>query len=994
MLFKTLHMTKKLGGLGFALTVLVAAAAIPGGRVAEADFTTPPQCNDGIDNDGDGTCDFAGCTINGVPLPPDPGCDSPNDNDETDLNFSPAIKARIAIIFDTSGSLLDNICCDTTTGGDGTVECPGKDVACPTRTQNCNNNGGVCQSVSCGNGVADDSRIYKLKAGLSGAVAAYGEVEWSLFRFHQKALAFACPATNGNNGQDGGWQGASSTCVGNNCGRGEAATSCGAGGAFAGADELVKFAPDNTEYILQWMDNTDNWGSMSPPVGDDFELRGDGFTPLAGSMLSTLTSLSAIKAADAEGSCRPYRVILVTDGGEDCGGDAAGAAAQLNAAGIQVYAVGFADESATDTLNAIANSGGTNQAYFVDESDQLAAAITDIVSKTVLIEKCNGVDDNCNGEIDEGFNVGATCDNGEKGACFRQGSYICTADGLGTMCNAPYIMPGNELDHGCNGIDDDCDGVIDNGLQCAGCGPEICNGRDDDCNGLIDDGPMPGVGLPCGIDVGECHPGTIICSNGHLVCSGNTNPTPEICDGKDNDCDGVIDDITRQCYDFPTGCMNTSTDVNNPTYTCMGQCIPGYQTCTAATEPGYGACMGELGPMPELCNGLDDNCDGQVDEDFPMLGMECERGQGLCHTTGHYICSPDGTGEVCDAIVVTGVPEICNGVDDNCDGIVDNLPDPPPAPIGEPCGSCGGQYVCQNGTIVCQGGAAQPEVCNGKDDNCDGLIDNPPPGQELPGVGDTCVPRRSEPPRHPALHGAGRVQGRPHPVRRRRHRVPRLHRPAARAVQRHRRQLRRHGRQRRVVPGSGRHLHQRLVRQALRRRRVPLPGRLRLHDRGGHAGLRRRSVRRRDLPDGSDLQLQRRHLHGPLHRRQLPDARDVRRWRLRRLLHDWLRDGDDLHRGERRHRRLHDEPVYGRHLPREPDLQPDDGRLHRGRVRPGVQHRPDLPGRRVRHLVQRQCLRGRRVPDGHGLPAVERGLRQRSLRGGELRRQRLVLALL
>ncbi len=748
---KTMHM-KRRGGLGIAIAAILSLAGglLPAGRAGAVDFNRKPACSDGVDNDNDGKCDYAGCRINNVDLPADPGCVGINDDDESDLNFTPQIKARIAIVFDTSGSTLWNVCCSSFgnggnnpyTGGDGSAECPGNDVACGSNTPDCNGHANQCSSATCGNSTADDSRLYKLKKGLTGAVAAYGEVEWSLFRFHQTAKSFSCPTNGGGIGQDGGWQGAGST---DNNGT----NTCASGKPFANADQLVKFAPDSTEYILGWMDNRSNWnGSGSAPSGQDFELRGDGYTPLAGSLNSVRTTLAAIKAADPEGSCRPYRVILVTDGEESCGGDAPAAAAALKNAGIPVYVVGFADAAAAADLNDIANSGGTNKAYFADEPDSLSAAITDIVSKTVLIEKCDGVDNNCNNQVDEGFNAGDNCDNGQKGVCFRTGKYICTANGLGTTCNAPHINPGNELDHGCNGLDDDCDGVIDNGLTCSGCGPEICNGRDDDCDGTADNGSMPGVGDVCGIDVGECQTGHLICSAGHLVCSGNSGPSTEVCDGKDNDCDGVVDNITRECYDFPTGCMNVSSDVNNPHFECMGRCIPGFQTCTIQTEPGFGTCTGELGPQQELCNGVDDNCDGNVDEDFPMLGQECERGQGLCHTTGHYICSPDGTGVVCDAIVVAGVPESCNGVDDDCDGVVDNFPagEPPPAPIGQACGSCGGTYACMNGQVVCQGGAAQPEVCNGKDDNCDGLIDNPPPGGTLPGTGATCVP---DDPLHP-----------------------------------------------------------------------------------------------------------------------------------------------------------------------------------------------------------------------------------------------------
>src|SRR5262249_46850852 len=70
--------------------------------------------------------------------------------------------------------------------------------------------------------------------------------------------------------------------------------------------------------------------------------------------------------------------------------------------------------------------------------------------------------------------------------------------------------------------------------------PETCDGVDNNCNGMGDDGPLPGVGGPRGSNGGECKPGTNICVNGMIICSGQ-GPTPEICDGKDNDCNGQID---------------------------------------------------------------------------------------------------------------------------------------------------------------------------------------------------------------------------------------------------------------------------------------------------------------------------------------------------------------------------------------------------------------------------------------------------------------------
>src|SRR5205085_10593967 len=125
------------------------------------------------------------------------------------------------------------------------------------------------------------------------------------------------------------------------------------------------------------------------------------------------------------GACRPYRVVLVTDGDESCGGDPVAAAAALLSAGIKVHVIGFAtsDPSMTANLDAIATAGGTGRAIFVGDSVALSSAMASIVSDSILIERCNGTDDDCDGLIDEDFaDKGAACNNGLRGARLRAGT--------------------------------------------------------------------------------------------------------------------------------------------------------------------------------------------------------------------------------------------------------------------------------------------------------------------------------------------------------------------------------------------------------------------------------------------------------------------------------------------------------------------------------------------------------------------------------------------
>lgn len=177
----------------------------------------------------------------------------------------------------------------------------------------------------------------------------------------------------------------------------------------------------------------------------------------------------------------------------------------------------------------------------------------------------------------------------------------------------PAIRPGqNEI---CNDLDDDCDGQADEGVNCAPrCAPvaEMCNRRDDDCDGVADNGFGTGG---CFVGTGACRrDGTMACqADGTNACSDPNGrplvagaPVAEICaDRVDNDCDGAADEA-----DCIVECSPNAVRVcGNP---AVGQCRQGSQTCGADSR--WGACLGEIRPANEICNALDDDCDNAVDE--------------------------------------------------------------------------------------------------------------------------------------------------------------------------------------------------------------------------------------------------------------------------------------------------------------------------------------------------------------------------------------------
>ena len=397
-------------------------------------------------------------------------------------------------------------------------------------------------------------------------------------------------------------------------------------------------------------------------------------------------------------------------------------------------------------------------------------------------EICDGKDNNCDGNIDE--SLSRPCYTGNSGCQFqpsggyscvapcKAGTQTCSAGQWGTCTGA--VVPKAEA---CDGQDNDCNGKVDDGLTqtCStACGPglkvcsggkwlecsapkpqtETCDGKDNDCNGRIDDGVTKSCSTKCGT-------GTSTCNLGVWGACSAREPKPEVCDNVDNDCNGQIDDgLNRSCYPTNTGCFPTQAG----TYSCTAPCKAGTQACSAGQ---WGACTGAVVPKAETCDGKDNDCNGLIDESVPLQACQSKCGSGYeyCRNGSWINCtapqpkkeSCNGLDDDCNGTVDDGLQqpkcasicgdgkvvceqgvsfckvtqknqEVCDGLDNDCNGKVDDGF----AKKGQPCvnsslkGECqqGTYTACVGGSLVCTGKAPITEVCNGKDDDCDGQLDN------------------------------------------------------------------------------------------------------------------------------------------------------------------------------------------------------------------------------------------------------------------------------
>ena len=347
-------------------------------------------------------------------------------------------------------------------------------------------------------------------------------------------------------------------------------------------------------------------------------------------------------------------------------------------------------------------------------------------------EVCDGLDNDCNNQVDE-FQGGAACNlKNEFGTCF--GTFECLGeDGLNCSATPPAAETcGDGVDNNCDGSIDDAGAVgcteffedidkdgLGNALSkaclcqptgnftanlpgdCNDLSPivgegkvEVCNQLDDNCDGLVDpegsigckfffkDADQDGYGATTDTKCLCAPTGAYTASQGGDCLDENALASPigsEVCNGIDDNCNGIADEPNA------VGCKPYMKDFDSDGYGVTGlhKCLCEPDDVFKATL--FGDCNDKDATAhpnaTEICDGIDNSCNGQVDG-----GCDLDS-DGYCNAlkpiVGSPAVCPHGGGDCndLDHSVNPGATEHCNNVDDNCDGTKDEG-------VKAPCGGC------------------------------------------------------------------------------------------------------------------------------------------------------------------------------------------------------------------------------------------------------------------------------------------------------------------
>ncbi len=453
---------------------------------------------------------------------------------------------------------------------------------------------------------------------------------------------------------------------------------------------------------------------------------------------------------DNGADCSPTSAAIHPGAAEVCNGvddDCDGSTDAPGTTGcLALYADADQDGFGFGPVQCLCQASGTVTAQSNKDCDDSNAAVNPGAT-----EQCgNAKDDDCNGQVDEEGASGCLLlyfdpdgdgyGNDDKAClCAKQGAYQAPKGG-DCAPNDPSISPGAA--EVCNGVDDNCKGGTDEA------GADGCTTYylDADGDGVGKTGSTECLCAPAGtftaLVAGDCNDSLASVKPGAI----------ETCDSLDNDCNGKTDESGA------AGCKTWYADKDGDSFGVTGQ-----GTCLCVAYPPYSTQKGgdcndgnnQVSPQAqELCDGVDNDCDGQTDEEGAtgctayLLDSDGDTygqtGQSkcLCKAAAPYTAANGGDCNDNAAGVNPAAAEVCDTLDNNCDGVTDAANsagcsafyqdgdgDGYGTPFAAPKCLCTPKAPfttaaagdCNDADKAVYPGAA--EVCDGKDDNCDGSVD-------------------------------------------------------------------------------------------------------------------------------------------------------------------------------------------------------------------------------------------------------------------------------